>query len=80
MTKTMHGRDYGKTGKTIEFNEDLGVAEGQEVEVQMKTGQPAQRWGEGILRSAGGWADHPEMAAIMEKIHQERKLERQPQN
>jgi hypothetical protein len=31
MTKTIHGKVYGRT---IELDEDLGVAEGQEVEVQ----------------------------------------------
>jgi hypothetical protein len=55
------------------------VAEGQEVEVQVKIVQPARKWGEGIIRSAGGWANHPEMDAIMDKIRQERKLERRPQ-
>lgn len=70
MTKTMHGKVHGKA---IEFNEVLGVAEGQEIEVQMKVVQPTRKWGEGILRSTGGWADHPEMDAIMEQIHQERK-------
>jgi len=76
MTKTVHGVMHGRT---IELDEDLGVAEGQKVEVQVKLFQPAQKWGEGILRSAGGWADYPEMDAIMEKIHQNRKLERRPQ-
>jgi|HubBroStandDraft_4_1064222.scaffolds.fasta_scaffold365302_1 hypothetical protein len=33
MTKTIHGRIHSKT---IELDEDPGVAEGQEVEVQMK--------------------------------------------
>ena len=33
MTKLMHGKVHGKT---IELDEDPGVAEGQEVEVQMK--------------------------------------------
>ena len=55
------------------LDEDPGVSEGQEVEVQVRILQPAKNWGEGILRSAGGWADYPEMDAIMEKIHQERK-------
>jgi hypothetical protein len=32
MTKTLHGKVHGKT---IELDEDLGVAEGQEVEVQI---------------------------------------------
>jgi len=76
MTKTIHGKIHGKT---IELDEDLGVAEGQEVEVQVRIVQPARKWGDGILRSAGGWVDYPEMDAIMEKIHQERKLERRPQ-
>ena len=76
MTKTIHGKIHGKT---IELDEDLGVAEGQEVEVQVTIVQPARKWGVGILRSAGGWVDYPEMDAIMEKIHQDRKLERRPQ-
>jgi hypothetical protein len=33
MTKTIHGTIHGKT---IELDEDLGVADGQEVEVQVK--------------------------------------------
>ncbi len=33
MTKTLHGKIHDKT---IELDEDLGVAEGQEVEVQVK--------------------------------------------
>jgi hypothetical protein len=32
MTKTLHGKAHGKT---IELDEDLGVPEGQEVEVQV---------------------------------------------
>jgi hypothetical protein len=76
MTRTLHGKVHGKT---IELDEDLGVVDGQEVEVQVKLVQPAGKWGEGILRSAGGWVDHPEMDAIMEKIHRDRKLERRSQ-
>lgn len=33
MTKTLHGK---VRGRTIEFDEDLGVEEGQEVEVEVK--------------------------------------------
>ena len=33
MTKTIHGKVHGKT---IELDEDLGVPDGQEVEVQVK--------------------------------------------
>ena len=50
MTKTIHGRIHGKT---IELDEDLGVAAGQEVEVQVTVVQTARKWGEGILRTAG---------------------------
>ncbi len=75
-TKTIHGKTHGKT---IELNEDLGVAEGQEVEVQVTIVQPARKWGEGILRTAGALADDPEWDRIMEQIYQDRKLNRRPQ-
>jgi hypothetical protein len=38
MSKTMHGK---VRGRTIELNEDPGVADGQEVQVQLKFDQPA---------------------------------------
>lgn len=76
MTKTVHGKVHGKT---IELREDLGFAEGQDVEVRVTVVPAPKKWGEGILRSAGGWVNHPEMDAIMGKIQQERKLERRPQ-
>lgn len=76
MTKIVHGIVHGKT---IELDEELGVAEGQEVEVQVTIVQPRKKWGEGILRSAGALADDPYWDAIMEEIHQARKLERRPQ-
>ena len=75
MTKVIHGRIHGRT---IELTEDLGLAEGQEVEVQVKIRQPAGKWGEGILRTASALADDPHWDARMEKIHRERKLERRP--
>ncbi len=76
MNETLHGKVHGKT---IELDEDLGVSNGQEVEVQVKLVEPVRKWGEGILRSAGGWIDHPEMDVIMEKIQQERKMDRRQQ-
>jgi hypothetical protein len=76
MTKTINGKIHGKT---IELDEDLGMADGQEVEVQVKIIPPARKWGQGILRSAGGWADYPEMDTIMQEVYQARKLERRPQ-
>jgi hypothetical protein len=76
MNKTIHGKIHGKT---IELDEDLGVAEGQEVEVQVTIVQPPRKWGEGILRTAGALADDPYWDAIMEEVHQARKIERRPQ-
>lgn len=76
MTKTIHGKIHGKT---IELDEDLGVAEGQEVEVQVRIVPPARKWGEGILRTAGSLADDPEWDTIMEQIYQDRKVERHHQ-
>jgi len=76
MTKTIHGRVHGKS---IELDEDLGMAEGQEVEIQVKVIQPSKKWGEGILRTAGALADDPYWDAIMEEIYQARKVERRPQ-
>lgn len=76
MTKTVHGTIRGKF---IELQEDLGVAEGQEVEVQVKTIEQPRKWGEGILRTAGALADDPYWDAIMEEVHHARKVERRPQ-
>jgi hypothetical protein len=76
MIKIVHGKVHGKT---IELDEDLGVAEGEEVQVQVSMVQPSDKWGDGIRRSAGGWADYPEMDTIMERIHRDRKLERRCQ-
>jgi hypothetical protein len=39
MTKTIRGKVHGRT---IELDEDPGVAEGQEVEVHVKIVQPAK--------------------------------------
>ncbi len=77
MNRTMHGK---VRGKTIELDEDPGVAEGQEVEVRMKVVvKSTERRGEGFLRTEGALADDTEWDAIMEEIHKARKLERRPQ-
>ena len=76
MTKTLHGKVHGKT---IELDEDLGVVDGQEVEVRVTIVQPTRKWGEGILRTAGALADDPAWDTIMEQIYQDRKLNRRPQ-
>ncbi len=74
--KTLHGRVHGKT---IELDEDPGVAEGQQVEIQVKIVEPEKKWGEGILRTAGALADDPHWDAIMDEVHKARKIERRPQ-
>ena len=76
MEKTIYGKVHGRT---IEFDQDLGVADGQEVEVQIKIILPARKWGDGILRTAGALADDPDWDAIMEEVHRARQIERRPQ-
>jgi hypothetical protein len=66
-------------GKTIELTEDLGITDGQEVEVIVRVHMPRPEWGQGILRSAGALADDPYWDGIMEEIYQARKIERRPQ-
>ena len=77
MTKTLHGKVHGRT---IELEEDLGVAEGQEVEVQVKLiSKTPRKPGEGFLLTEGALADDTEWDGIMEEIYQARKLEHRPQ-
>jgi hypothetical protein len=77
MTKTVHGVVHGKT---IELREDLGVAEGQEVEITVRTvlATSLRKPGDGFLRTEGALVDDPEWDAIMEEIYQARRLERRP--
>ncbi len=77
MTKIMHGKVHGRT---IELDEDPGVAEGQEVEVQVRVlPKTGPKPGEGFLRTEGALADDTEWDAIMEEIYQARKRDRRPQ-
>ncbi len=73
MTKTIQGKVHGRT---IELTEDLGLAEGQQVEIQVKVLETTRKWGEGLNRCAGALADDPEWDAIMDEIHRTRTLER----
>jgi hypothetical protein len=83
MTKTIYGT---VRGNTIELNEALGVPEGQQVEVIVRTlpsdaalPSTEQSPGDGLLRTEGALADDTEWDAIMEEIHNGRKQERRPQ-
>jgi hypothetical protein len=80
MTKTMHGKVHGKT---IELEEDLGVVDGQEVEVQVTMLKPKKRlpgpppgWRPGSTETAAGMmAEHwtEEDDRILEAIKRDRK-------
>ena len=77
MTKMLHGTILGRT---IELNDDPGIAEGQEVEIHMKLmAETPRNSGEGFLRTEGALADDVEWDGIMEEIHKARKRERRPQ-
>jgi predicted DNA-binding antitoxin AbrB/MazE fold protein len=72
MTKTIHGRIRGKT---IELDEDVDIADGEEVEVIVKIAKPRRPWGEGIKRSAGALANSwtEEDDRILDEIQEDRK-------
>ena len=71
MTKTVLGIIHGRT---IELAEAPAVAEGQQVEVTIKTLPGANPWGEGLRRCAGAltneWTEQDDR--ILEEIHQDR--------
>jgi hypothetical protein len=82
MIRTIHGKVHGRT---IEFEEDLGVAEGQEVEVQVTMPRPKKNlpgpppgWQPGSTRTTAGSLANlctEEDDRILEEIHQDRKRE-----
>lgn len=74
MEKTVSGIVHGTT---IQLQDELGLPEGQHVEVTIRATEPEQLqpWGEGLRRCAGALADSwtDEDDRILEEIHQERK-------
>lgn len=82
MTKTLHGV---VRGKTIELDEDLGVVDGQEVQIQVTVLAPKKRlpgpppgWQPGrASATAGALADSwtEEDDRVLEEICQDRKRE-----
>ena len=82
MTKTLHGKVHGST---IELDEDLGVVDGQEVEVQVKAVRlkkrlpgPPPGWRPGQASSTAGaledsWTEEDDR--ILEQIYRDRKRE-----
>ena len=73
MTKTIHGK---VPGKIIELDQDLGVADGQDVEVQVKIVSSTTTWGESLRRCAGALADITGLDEDLEQILRERKTDR----
>jgi len=73
MTKLIHGVVHGKI---IELKEDIGLADGQEIEMTVRIVHSKGKWGEGILRSAGAMAAHwtEEDDRILKEINQDRKI------
>jgi hypothetical protein len=81
MTRTIHGKVHGKT---IELDEDVGVLDGQEVEIEVqvtmpKTGNrlpgPPPGWRHGSRETAAGMmAEHwtEEDDRILEEIQRDR--------
>lgn len=75
MIQRLHGT---VRGKTIEIDGDLGLHDGDKVELSVRVVPPAERsepWGEGLKRCAGALADSwtPEDDAILQEIYQARK-------
>jgi hypothetical protein len=62
-------------GKTIELSEDPGVADGQQVEITIRTVPTPRPWGEGLRRCAGAFAADwtEEDDRIFEQMHLDRK-------
>ncbi len=82
MTRTIHGKVHGRT---IELDEDLGVPEGQDVEVQVNIMNPKKRlpgpppgWQAGSRKTTAGmladsWTDEDDR--ILDEINRDRKRE-----
>ena len=62
-------------GRTIEIGEDLGIPDGQQVEMIVSFAGNKRPWGEGILSAAGALADSwtEEDDLILEEIYRDRK-------
>jgi hypothetical protein len=76
MTKIVHGIVHGRT---IELDQELGVADGQQVEVAIQivgTSPATEPWGEGLRRCAGALAGIPGLDEDMEQILAQRKTAR----
>jgi len=69
MMKKLRGVVHGRT---VELESDLGMADGEVVDVIVSSPRPKPTR-EGIMRVAGALADDPEWDQIMEEIYLARK-------
>ena len=78
MTQVLNGV---VRGKTVVLEDDPHLAEGEKVRVSLRPLKSKKKAtpGEGIRRSAGAWADHPEMDEIMAEIQRLRKNSTRPE-
>jgi len=71
MTRTLRGVIHGRT---VWLTDDLGVADGQQVEITGKTIASPKPWGEGLRRCAGifaaDWTEEDDR--IKQEIHHDR--------
>jgi hypothetical protein len=70
MNRVIQGTIHGKI---IELREDIGVPDGQTVDVVVTVRDSASRSTSGIVQSAGVAADIPEFDDVFLQIEQERK-------
>ena len=70
MSKIVHGTVHGRS---IEFREDIGIPDGEQVDVIVTPSKRKQPWGEGIARSAGAASDVPEFDQVFQQIERDRK-------
>jgi hypothetical protein len=66
-------------GRTIELAEDVGLEEGQQVQITIRVVSLPQGTGDGIRRTAGALADDPHWDGIMSDIQDARRKERRVQ-
>lgn len=74
MTRIMQGIVHGRT---IELEAEIGIPDGEKVQVAIHvTPKAPEPWGEGLRRCAGALAGIPGLDEDMEQIMRERKTAR----
>lgn len=73
MTRQMHGI---VRGKTIELADETGLQDGSPVVITLRSSPRVRTWGEGIRRSAGAWANDPNIDDVLTEIESIREQAR----